>query len=388
MKSIIAALALILLTANADAQLLRKLKEKTEKALEQKAVGNNAPAAGSTGASPDNSAAPASQPAGTRPGGDAKLVFTLAPDERLLYDESRVMAYNQQLQYQFVLQNRKYDFFLVDNGVRTGPFKSAPQMSRMAASTRKDDEQDEINLGNDRKDPVTLQYSKTIGGKLHIVFNGKNYGPYDYVSKILVSPDQKKFFAAVTMGGQTPMMAQMGMGNLYIVNESGLKMQAGEGGMSIPLRLTASEGFKHALVMVMDQQTQKVLTLTTAGKQEEGSMADLYAGNNARSMLTDQGDIISIPAQSPTQLLVNGQEVAQFKVPLKNRERLYLAPVLSKSVYYEEGMLYRGDGSAESLKGVLFPNFVTLNNESFVYYFQIYEDENGSKEVYLCRKAL
>ena len=83
-----------------------------------------------------------------------------------------------------------------------------------------DNKSDEVALG-DNKDPVAIQYSKTIDGKLYLVFNGKNFGPYDFVSKMIVSHDKKHFFALVTIGSQNPMMAKMGMGNQFIVNEAG-----------------------------------------------------------------------------------------------------------------------------------------------------------------------
>lgn len=387
MKYILLAAVFLFTAGSTQAQLLKKLKEKTEKVIENKATGNPGSNAGQSEAKP--AAAEAGTTQGAKPSGDCKPVFTLETDERFFYDETNVMGYNNQLSYAFVIQNRKYEYFLVENGVRTGPFKEAPMASVRREMTSSDDnEKDEISMGNERKDPVALQYSKTINGKLFIVFNGKNYGPYDYVSKMLVSPDKKRFFAAVVMGGQTPMMAQMGMGNVYMVNEGTLKTRAGDGVMSMALRFTVNSSFSHCMITVMDQQTQQLLTVTSAGKQEAGNMADMYSGNSPKSMLTTTGDILSIPPQSPTQLLLNGQEVANFKVPIRNRSQLFLTPNLSKSVYFENGVLYRGDGSEEHLKGVLFPRFVTLNDETSVYYFNMYTNESGAKEVHLCKKVL
>ena len=42
---------------------------------------------------------------------------------------------------------------------------------------------EKIEIGSEKKDPVAKQYSKTIANKLYIVFNGKNFGPYDFVGK-------------------------------------------------------------------------------------------------------------------------------------------------------------------------------------------------------------
>lgn len=121
----------------------------------------------------------------------------------------------------------------MEDGKRSGPFKDAPieslQDNEAAAK-------DEISLGNNGKDAIALKYSKTINGKLHIVFNGKNYGPFDYVSKMLAAPNEKQFFALVTMGGDNNMAAQMGMGFTFIINESGLKQKLGSSGMSVPVK--------------------------------------------------------------------------------------------------------------------------------------------------------
>jgi hypothetical protein len=117
-------------------------------------------------------------------------------------------------------------------------------------------------------------------------------------------------------------------------------------------------------------------------------MADMYSGNSSSTFVSDKGDIISVPSQSPTQVLVNGVEAASFKVPIKSMSRLFLTPDISRSVYYEKGTIYRADGTEESLSGVLFPRVVTINKETAVYYFKIYTNENGGKDVYLCKKVL
>jgi len=65
--------------------------------------------------------------------------------------------------------------------------------------------------------------SKTIDGKLYLVFNGKIFGPYHHIAKILVSPDKKHFFAAVTIEGEDNMTSKMGMGNSFMVSDAGLK---------------------------------------------------------------------------------------------------------------------------------------------------------------------
>ena len=114
----------------------------------------------------------------------------------------------------------------------------------------------------------------------------------------------------------------------------------------------------------------------------------MFSDNKSMLTVADNGDIISILSQSPTQLMVNGEEAAAFKVPLKNLNRLFIMPDYKKSVYYQKGKLYRADGSEEALTGVTFPKFVNINNQPTIYYYKIQQTETGDKDVYLCKKIL
>jgi hypothetical protein len=386
---------LMLMTASAsNAQLLQKIKDKAAKAVEPKKESSNSTGTTASDASTNGSETAASNSAAAKapstPPANGSVVFTLAGDESLLYDESKIITKNNKLSYSFVVQNRSYEYFLIEDGKRSGPMKQAP-LNSVNSSEDGDSgsgNDDAVTLGNDNKDAVGLKYSKTIDGKLYLVFNGKNYGPYDFVAKMILSPDAKHFFALVTIGSQNAMMAKMGMGNAFIVNDAGLKQKAGSGSMVMPTKFSVSEGFKHAMATVMDQQDQKIITVTSAGKQSEGSLADMYTSGENKTFVSENGDIICIPSQSPTQVLVNGKEAAAFKVPIKSMDRLFLTPDISKSVYYEKGKIYRADGSEENLTGVLFPRVTTVNNETAVYYFKIFKNESGNKDVYLCKKVI
>lgn len=388
MRSMMLLVLMFSVTSTSNAQLFKKLKEKTQKVLESKSE-SSATNSNQNNASVSNENSGGEKRSSQQPDTGCRVVFSLAEGENFLYDESKILTQNNQLHYSFVIQNKKYEYFLIDNGNRTGPFKEAPIKSMQENEEgNSGSNNDEISVGGDKQDPVALQYSKTIGGKLFLVFNGKNYGPYDHVAKMVLSADKKQFFAAVTIGAQNSMMAKMGMGFCFIVNEGSVKQKAGTGGMSIPMKFSVSDGFKHAMLTVMNQENQKIISVTSAGKEAEADMADMYSGNSSSTFVSDKGDIISVPSQSPTQVLVNGVEAASFKVPIKSMNRLFLTPDISRSVYYEKGTIYRADGTAESFSGVLFPRVVTINKETAVYYFKMYTNENGGKDVYLCKKVL
>lgn len=388
MKSILLLSFVFAISASSEAQLLKKLKEKAGKALESKAESSASTGAGNKDSNETVAEEAPKEKKQSAPPENGSVVFSMTEGESLMYDEARILAKNNKLNYSFVVKNSRHEYFLVEDGKRTGPFKEAPVKSLQETGEDTGGSTSEISLGNDRKDATALKYSKTINGKLHIVFNGKNYGPYDYVSKMLVSSNEKQFFALVTIGGENSMTAQMGMGYAFIVNEAGLKQKVGSDGMSVPYKFSVSDGFEHSMATVLDQKTQELITVSTAGKEEKASMASMYANGETKTLVSDKGDIITVPSQSPTQVLVNGTEAASFKVPIKSMSRLFLTPDVSKSVYYEGGKIYRANGTEEDLKGVLFPRVVTTGNETAVYYFKIYKTETGSKDVYLCKKVI
>jgi hypothetical protein len=382
-----------------QAQLFKKLKEKAAKALEPKKTTESQPAANNE-SQQTNEETPAASNKKTKvkwqPTADCNKIFTLEKGETFLYDETKVYADNGKLMTAFILMNNKYEYFLIKDGNRTGPFKEAPLKDMNIVSDKRDEEEEsnnnnddeKIEIGSSKKDPMAAQYSKTINNKLYIVFNGKNFGPYDFVAKMRVSPDKKKFWAAVVIGGTSDMVAKMGMGNSFLVNESGVKQKGGDGS-SFAAKMMVSANFGAAALSILDNSAQKAITISSTGKKQEGSMMDLYGSDKGTNMsVADNGDIISVPSQSPTQLLVNGNEAAAFKVPIVNMRRLFILADYKKSVYYQKGKLYRGDGSEEALTGVTFPKFATINNQPCIYYYKIHETDNGDKDVYLCKKCL
>jgi hypothetical protein len=394
-KTLMYMLCGILALPAAQAQLLKKLKDKAQKALEPSKKDDKKSSGEENAVSNDNNDATPQNKKLKKDWIDTtacRVIFTLdaATGEKLMYDETSVFARDNKLSYAFVTGNKNYEYYLIEDGNRTGPFKydkiPLPGIRNEEGEAQRDNSNDNISFGNDKKDPIALQYSKTIGGKLHIVFNGKNYGPYDHVAKMIVSPDKKKFFAMVTIGGANPMTVKMGMGNSFLVNEGTLKQKlSGPNGM--PLRMQPSDGFKHCLGMVMENETQKVITTSTTGKKIESGMEEMYSGGGLLKV-SDGGDIISVPAQSPTQILVNGDEAASFKVPITSSNRLFLLPDIGKSVYYEKGKLYRGDGSVEDVSYITFPKVVTLGNETALYYYKMRKNDSGDTGVFLCKKSL
>lgn len=394
MKKVFLLLLVCLAINTAEAQLLKKLKEKAQKALDPSAKKNDSNQQET--ASEEQAPAQNKTAAKWQPTADCEKLFLLLPGESFFYDETKVIAVNGKMSYSFVIQNKNHEYFLIEDGKRSGPFREAPVAQMNIVSDKKytnedsggsDNDDDNIKMGNDEKDPVTAQYSKTINGKLYIVFNGKNYGPYDFIAKIKLSPDKKKFWAAVVTGGQNEMMSKMGMGTYALINESGV-VQKAAGQNSFATKLIVSQNFTAAALSIMDNSAQKAMVMSSTGKKQESSAADVYSGARSSISVAENGDIISVLSQSPTQLLVNGNEAAAFKVPITNMSRLFILPDYKKSVYYQSGKIYHGDGTEESLTGITFPKFVLMNNQPIIYYYKIYQNDTGDKEVYLCKKVM
>ncbi len=388
----------IFVVQSTQAQLFKKLKDKAAKALEpKKTTETQPPATNESQQTKDETPVKSDKKTKVKwqPTTDCNKLFTLDNGETFFYDETKVFVKDGKVSTAFIVVNKKYEYFLVEDGKRTGPFKEAPVKDMNIVSEKRDDDEqnnntnddEKIEIGNEKKDPISAQYSKTINNKLYIVFNGKNFGPYDFVAKMRVSLDKKKFWAAVVIGGASDMVAKMGMGNSFLVNESGIK-QKGEDGASFAAKMMVSQNFGAAALSILDNSAQKAITISSTGKKQEGNMMDLYSDKGSNMNVAENGDIISVPSQSPTQLLVNGNEAAVFKIPISNMKRLFILPDYKKSVYYQTGKLYKGDGTEEALTGVVFPKFVTVNNQPCIYYYKIHETDNGEKDIYLCKKCL
>ncbi|MDX2047312.1 MAG: hypothetical protein SFU87_11030 [Chitinophagaceae bacterium] len=386
MKKLIIILCCSVFFITAEAQLLKKIKDKASKAVsgENKNETKSNDAGSSQNSSPANTTDNSDNT--TPPPGSTKA-FTLDAGETLMYDESEIIAENNNVGYRIITQNRKYEYFLIENGQKTGPFKQPPGRTRVSKDDESANESSfKTKSSGNGPDPVAAQYSKTIDGKLYIVFNAKNYGPYDFVSLMLASPDKKRFYAVVVSGSDNPMMAKMGMGNCYLINEAQLKQQIGKG-MAMGMSLEASSNFKYCLAHVMDQQDQKIKAFTNNGNKQEYSMTEMYtSGNNM--WLDNNGNIVTIPPQSPTQVMVNGKEVASFQVPVTNRNNLLLTPDPKYSVYYTEGKIYKADGSMEDASNILFPRLGVVNNKAAIFWLKAYKNESGGKDVYVCKKEL
>ncbi len=358
-----------------NAQLFKKLKDKAANALDKKpeekkpADADNNTNAGSNADNAANKTAkvPAAPPA------NGSLSFTLDDGERFMYDEAKIYVLKgTQLGWQFVTQKGK-EFYLIDNGNRTGPF-SVPSIESANSSSNLNDDGD--------GEKVAKEYTKTVNGKLMLVFNGKSYGPFFMISEMQVSADKKHFFALVIEGASLTAMSD-GSSLISDIGTSPLKLNG------IGTKLMVSHNFKHAIAAVMDTKGKGEVYMVTSEGKKTGPVDMMSAmGSNGETWLSDDGTVYSIPSQSPRELVVNGNGVAKFAVDI-SRSRLAIAPDPAKSVFYDEGTLYRGDGTKEVDKNVVFPHIAAINGALYLCWFQVYKNpETNKKDVYVCKKPL
>jgi hypothetical protein len=139
MKKIIILFILALFaTINTQAQLFNKLKEKAVKALEPKKKTETVTSAEEKQGATEEAPAPAKKTkVKWQPTSDCSKLFTLEKGETFLYDETKVLSVNGKLTTYFVVTNKSYEYFLIEDGKRTGPFKEAPVKQMNIVSDKK-----------------------------------------------------------------------------------------------------------------------------------------------------------------------------------------------------------------------------------------------------------
>jgi hypothetical protein len=113
---------------NTEAQLFKKLKEKAQQAIEGK------PKTSSSNNDNNNSNAteePKQEENKTTtkqknkwiPTPDCEKIFTLEDGESFMYDESTVFTTAGKLTTSFLIQTKKYNYFIIENGQRSAEYK-------------------------------------------------------------------------------------------------------------------------------------------------------------------------------------------------------------------------------------------------------------------------
>ena len=371
MKRIILSLVIMgcIAAPTAHAQLLKKLKDKANSVLEKKTDTDpketEKPVSGNNNSNNNSGSSTVKAPPNAS---ECTLAVTLDAGEVLMYDETKVyLTDGKTVGWKIVTQKDK-KFYLIDNGTRTGPFDEPPLNSISPNAKHSND--------LEGSDVTAKKYTKLENGKPTIQFNGKTYGPYFMIMEMVVSEDKKHFFATAIEG------TNIAAGGVLVSENAKQKLP----GMASKLKV--SYNFKYAMCMAMDiSNGGNAYFITNTGKKT-GPYDMMAAMQMADGWLDENGNIITIPQQSPTELLVNGVSVAKFDIEI-DKDKLIMSPDPAKSVVFDDGVVYKGDGTKVKADHVLYPHFVTLNNVINICWFQLYKNpQTNNKEIYVCKKPL
>jgi hypothetical protein len=373
MKKIILMMTVSFATVYAQAQFGGLLKKVTKEVL----GGDDKTEKKEKAESNDNNKSKEKKNEPQTPPTNGTLAFTLDEGERIMYDEASITGSKNNLSWKFVTYSKEGKYFLIDNGNRTGPFDDSPITSKRAESGESGSAS---SLEGDEK--VAKKYTKLANGKPTIVFNGKTYGPYLMVQSMVVSADKQHFFAVALEGNS---MMDMSKGKGVLFSEKGKQELPG-----MPFKLKASPGFSVAVATVMDMKAanngnSNYVMVNSKGKKS-GPIDIMSSGGD--DWLDEEGNVYSIPSQSPTELLVNGVGVAKFDIEIE-KSRLVIAPDPSKSIMYMNGKIYNADGTISKSEKAIYPSIVMINNVMNLCWFQLYKNPaTNQKEVYVCKKPI
>jgi hypothetical protein len=202
------------------------------------------------------------------------------------------------------------------------------------------------------------------------------------IQSMVVSADKQHFYAVALEGNS---VADMAKGKGVLFSEKGKTELPG-----MAFKLKASPEFSVAVATVMDMKAANngntnYVMVNSKGKKS-GPIDIMSSGGD--DWLDEEGNVYSIPSQSPTELLVNGVGVAKFDVEIE-RSRLIVAPNPAKSIMYKGGKIYNADGTISKSEKAVYPSIVMINNVMHLCWFQLYKNPTtNQREIYVCKKPI
>jgi hypothetical protein len=122
-----------------------------------------------------------------------KILATLQPNEYIVTDESCLPVAVSDNNF-FLVTRLGDNFYTCENGQRKGPYKSLKAEDIKACGDNSFEVGCAVYQGEESA-PDNSLLSVTDDGKYVINFNGKKYGPVQFISQIHVSPDRSSFVA-------------------------------------------------------------------------------------------------------------------------------------------------------------------------------------------------
>lgn len=256
--------------------------------------------------------------------------------------------------------------------------------------------------------PITkedeAQFAKTLGGNITqgtftFIHNGKTYGPYNGIAeKMLVlksmkdgKPTEKFYgFGLESYIGEK----QAGYNALIQTEKSVVRVKDGfETAITYPNGLMAmaqgntvntfSNGKTMAVTKVAGIEKNLYDAIAKGGKY----FSDIYG--------TDSGHIVCFVTEidkSNSMAKPNVQAMIDYKTLLKypveiTRKNLLIANNPAKSILYKMHTLYYADGTKETIENVGDAQLVSFNGKEYIVWFEMMKVTDGH-EIYVCQKEL
>ena len=355
------------------AQILKKIKDKANKVLNEK---NTSPSTEENtndgnekqGQSKTDEQAPL----------DPKL-YTLVykpsdPDNktRFLYDESCLGINADGSGYMLVIydgKNRSEPFTVVEDGKVTGTYARANQLPTKCGGKINRRGSDQGSSGIDFKDETQKNMNKYVksetkgGMPSHTVtINGKSYGPFMAITNLYVSPDGKQFFLDAYDG--TAVQSIYFNGQKVSTGEPG-NMMLGEPLVGPDNKTMVYLGHTAMAMANAGKEDIKGIVIYPDGTKKDITLTGAELFNPKQYRLTAKNEICWLDKLSG-QFYADGKPMGKFtdngnKIDLKDGHYQLLAGADAKTsvLFTEDGKIHFLDGSSQEL--TLFP-FITVSN--------------------------
>ncbi|POY39314.1 hypothetical protein C3K47_02110 [Solitalea longa] len=182
-----------------EAQLLSKLKNKANQQINKAVLGDNTTVTGNAGSGSGPTGSSGNESSSDRLSDvEKEEIYKLEEDEHIDYRESFMMINSANKLSGLVIVNRNGKRFVVQNGIKTGPYsskdvplgfwKEAERNTKEAYST---DPNEMLN--------VYKNYIKSDADKDYILFNGKKSISFSTLEAMKVNPEKTKYIALVAI---------------------------------------------------------------------------------------------------------------------------------------------------------------------------------------------
>ncbi|AFD09457.1 hypothetical protein [Solitalea canadensis] len=212
-------LCLLHISPIAEAQLLKKLKDKTNEQI-NKVTGVKSDETTTTTASGQNTGNSSSTGLTSDQLKDVEstMIYQLAEGERIDYRESRIMIGAGNKISGLVIVDKSGARYVVENGIKKGPFPAKSVPLDFLKKNQDDENQSPEGYDSNEMLNVYQNYVKSDDDKNYILFNGKKSVPFSLLEAMKVNPQKTKYIALISNDISDEQKEK------YLINQDGKKV--------------------------------------------------------------------------------------------------------------------------------------------------------------------